>query len=209
MTACAPFGSDHPGKANGSARRFGLMTETIAERYHRLSDLLADTIAEVDPHRWSDPSPCTDWSALDVLRHLVETQELVAGFVGRELGPGPAEGSDPVGAWLNVSEQIYAQLTDPELAAEPFDGLGEPMAWEVVVDKLLNFDLLIHRWDIAHSFDLPCEMDPADIEWAMAAAQALGDDLRSDDVCGPALEAPAGADPQTALLAFVGRRAWA
>ena len=63
------------------------MTETIAERYQRLSGLLADTLVDVDPHRWNDPSPCEGWSVLDVLRHLIETQGLVAGFMDRELGP--------------------------------------------------------------------------------------------------------------------------
>ena len=185
------------------------MTETIAERYHRLSELLAHTINDVDTHRWNDPSPCEGWSVLDVLRHLIETQELVAGFIGRELSPGPSSGSDPVGAWLNVSDQIQAQLENPATAGEEFTGMGEPMAWEQVVDKLLNFDLVIHRWDIAHAVDLPAEIEPADVEWAMAAAQSLGEDLRGEGVCGPAIEAPLGADDQTQLLAFVGRKSWA
>ncbi|MBK6856139.1 MAG: TIGR03086 family protein [Microthrixaceae bacterium] len=181
--------------------------ETIAERYHRLADLFADTVADVDIHRWNDPSPCEDWSVLDVLRHVIETQSLVAGFMGRELGPGPSPGSDPVGAWLNVSDQIYAQLQDPALALEQFDGLAEPMPWEQVVDKLLSFDLVVHRWDIGHGVDLPVVIDADDVEWAMAAAQGMGEDLRSEGVCGPGLEPSADADAQTRLLAFLGRRA--
>jgi len=184
------------------------MTETIAERYHRLSELLTGTINDVDLHRWNDPSPCEGWSVLDVLRHLIETQELVAGFMGRELGPGPSAGSDPVGAWLNVSEQIHSQLLDPVTANEEFTGMDEPMPWEQVVDRLLNFDLVVHRWDIAHAVDLPVVLDDADVEWATAAAQAMGEDLRGEGVCGPGLEAPEGADAQTQFLAFVGRRAW-
>lgn len=184
------------------------MTETIAERYHRLSDLLADTLVDVDPHRWNDPSPCDGWSVLDVLRHLIETQGLVAGFMGRELGPGPSPGNDPLGAWMNVSDQIHAQLLDPVLANQEFDGLSEPLPWAEVVDKLLNFDLVVHRWDIARGMDLVVHLDPADVAWAMATAQAMGDDLRLDGVCGPRLDPPPGADPQTCLLAYLGRRAW-
>lgn len=185
------------------------MTETIADRYQRLSGLLADTLADVDPHRWNDPSPCEGWSVLDVLRHLIETQGLVAGFMGRELGPGPSPGNDPLGAWLNASDQITAQLRDPAYAHEEFNGLSEPMTWEEVVDKLLNFDLVVHRWDIAHGMDLPVTLDPSDVTWAMATAEAMGDDLRFEGVCGPALQPPSDADPQTRLLAFLGRRAWA
>lgn len=184
------------------------MTETIADRYRRLADRLAGTVAEVDPHRWNDPSPCEDWTVLDVLRHLIETQGLVAGFVGRELRPGPAPGADPLGAWMSASGQVQEQLDDPQLAAETFDGVDGPMSFEEAVDKLLNFDLVVHRWDIGAAVDVPVEIEPVDLAWASAAVDAMGDDLRIEGVCGPALEAPADASPQTALLAHLGRKAW-
>jgi hypothetical protein len=54
---------------------------------------------------------------------------------------------------MNVSDQIQAQLRDPGLAHEEFNGLSEPLTWEQVVDRLLNFDLVVHRWDIANGMD--------------------------------------------------------
>lgn len=184
------------------------MTESVADRYRRLSSAMAGTLAEVDPHRWNDPSPCEGWSALDVLRHVVETQGLVAGFVDRELGPGPPEGSDPLGAWISASGQMQAQLDDPALATEAFEAHDGPMTFEAAVDKLLNLDLVVHRWDIGTAVDLDVEIDPADLAWATAVAEAMGDDIRMEGVCGPALDPPAGASPQVAFLAFLGRRAW-
>jgi uncharacterized protein (TIGR03086 family) len=184
------------------------MTETIADRYRRLALLMADTITAVDPHRWTDPSPCEDWSALDVLRHVIETQGLVAGFVGRELGPGPVVGLDPLGAWISASEQIQAQLDDPGQAKEQFDGMDGPMTFETAVDKLLNLDLVVHRWDIGTSVDIPVEIAPEDLSFVSAAVAAMGDDIRIEGVCGPALDPPDDASPQTRLLAHLGRKAW-
>lgn len=184
------------------------MTETIADRYRRLGGLMAHTISEVNPHRWNDPSPCLDWSALDVLRHVIETQGLVAGFVGRELAPGPIVGTDPLGAWISASDQIQAQLDDPVYATETFDGGDAPMTFESAVDRLLNLDLIVHRWDIGASVDVAVELPPDDVAWAMASAESMGDDIRTEGVCGPALDPPADASPQARLLAFLGRKAW-
>lgn len=184
------------------------MTETIAERYRRLSELLAETITAVDPHRWNDQSPCEDWSALDVLRHVIETQGLVAGFVGREIAPGPFVGLDPLGAWLSAKQQIQSQLDDPTRAGEQFDASDGPMSFETAVDKLLNLDLVVHRWDIGAAVDIPVEIPPEDLAWASAAIEAMGEDIRIEGVCGPALDPPADASPQARFLANLGRKAW-
>ncbi len=41
------------------------------------------------PRRWDSPSPCEEWTARDVVGHVVETQGMFLGLVGRELAdPG-------------------------------------------------------------------------------------------------------------------------
>jgi uncharacterized protein (TIGR03086 family) len=184
------------------------MTETIAGRYRRLSDRLADTIAAVDHHRWNDPSPCEDWSALDVLRHIIDTHNVVAGFVGWELGPGPVVGLDPLGAWLSASGQMQAQLDDPARAGQLFESPDGPMAFESAVDQLINLDLVVHRWDIGAAVDVPVEIEPDDLAWASARVEAMGDDIRAEGVFGPPLEPAADASPQARFLAYLGRKAW-
>jgi len=52
-------------------------------------------------------------------------------------------------------------------------------------------------------------LDPAELQSAKATAEGFGEALRSPNVCGPALDPPAGADEQTKVLAFLGRKAWA
>lgn len=71
------------------------MTETIADRYRRRASAMTDTIDAVPLDRWNHPSPCSEWKAVDVVRHLVDTQGMFAGFVGRQLEPGPCAGQVP------------------------------------------------------------------------------------------------------------------
>ena len=72
----------------------------ISDRYRRLSATFADKIAAVPPDRWAAATPCTEWSARDLVRHVVETPGMFFGLVGRELRPGPSMDDDPLGAEL-------------------------------------------------------------------------------------------------------------
>jgi uncharacterized protein (TIGR03083 family) len=74
------------------------MTE-IADRYRRLSDSFATTLAGVTADQWEDPTPCEDWSVRDLVRHAVDTQGMFLGFMGREVGAIPRVDDDPVAAW--------------------------------------------------------------------------------------------------------------
>jgi len=182
--------------------------ESISQRYRRFSADLADTITKVNLHRWNDQSPCEGWSALDVLRHLVDTQGQVMGFVGQEMRPGPHEGSDPLGAWISASGQVQGLLDDPQAAAVTFEGPDGPMGFEDAVDSLLSFDLPIHRWDLGVSVDLEVELAPADLAWLEDGARSMGEDIRVPGAFGPEIEAPGGSSEQVRLLAYLGRRAW-
>lgn len=193
------------------ARQWG-MTETIADRYRRRAALVTDLIARVPDDRWSAPSPCEDWAARDVVVHLVDTQAMFAGLVGRELEAGPAVAADPVEAWRVASAQTQAALDDAELAAVEFDGFTGRSSFEDAADRFLSLDLVVHRWDLARAAGLD-DTIPADdlaaLEAAMAAlAATVGDAMRQGGAFGPALDPPDGADAQTKVLAFTGRQAW-
>lgn len=188
------------------------MTETIADRYRRRAALVSDLIGAVPDAAWSAPSPCEDWTARDVARHLVETQGMFAGFIGREHAPGPSVDDDPLGAWTAASGQTQAILDDPEAAGTEFDGLTGRSSFEDACDRFLSLDLVVHRWDLARAVGaddtIPAD-DLAALEAAMAAlAESVGDAMRQGGAFGPELTAPDGADAQTRVLAFTGRRAW-
>jgi uncharacterized protein (TIGR03086 family) len=182
--------------------------ETIADRYRRLALFFGDMVGMVNVHTWNDPSPCEGWTVLDIMRHMIGNHAAVLALVGDDLWPGPPLGADPLGAWISASDQIQKRLDKPEAAQAEFEMGSETMTFEQAVDQLLCFDMIIHRWDIASSTGLDPTIPPWDVAAAQAHAEAMGDDLRLEDVCGPALDPPEGADAQTRLLAFLGRKAW-
>jgi uncharacterized protein (TIGR03086 family) len=180
------------------------MTE-IADRYRRLSAAFAERIAAVPPDRWDDPSPCEDWKARDVVTHVVETQGMFLRFVGRELGPIPSVHDDPAAAWDAARAVVQAGLDDPERAGEEFDGFFGRTRWDAAVDRFLNFDLVIHAWDLAKATGQDDRIDPDDVQRVFAAAREFGDAMRAPSAFGPEVEPPPDADEQARLMAFLGR----
>ncbi|MGI8875145.1 MAG: maleylpyruvate isomerase N-terminal domain-containing protein, partial [Egibacteraceae bacterium] len=69
--------------------------EDIAQRYRRLAEAFNATVDAVPDDRWDSPSPCEEWSARDVVAHVVETQGIFLGLVGRQLGDIPAVDDAP------------------------------------------------------------------------------------------------------------------
>ncbi|MGW8528155.1 TIGR03086 family metal-binding protein [Nocardiopsis sp. NPDC055824] len=180
----------------------------ISERYARLSDAFASTVAAVPDDRWTAPSPCEGWTARDVVRHVVDTQGMFLRLVGRDLGDIPSVDADPAAAWDAARAVVRADLDDPELADAGYDGYFGPTTFARSVDQFLSFDLVVHRWDLARAAGLDDRLDPEDVRWAHGNTAAFGDSMRGNGVCGPELTPPEGADAQTRFLAFVGRRTW-
>jgi uncharacterized protein (TIGR03086 family) len=180
---------------------------TVADRYRRLAADVSRTIEQVPPDRWSSPSPCEGWTALDVARHLVEVHGLFLGLVGRTLDPAPSVEEDVRAAWRAARDQLQADLDDPARAGEEFDGFFGRTSLGAAVGRFVCFDLLIHRWDLARAAGLDDRLDPGEVAHLWEAAAGFGDTIRTEGVCGPAIEPPPDADEQTRLLCFLGRRA--
>jgi len=180
------------------------MTE-IADRYRRLSSGFADRIAGVPPGGWDAVTPCGDWTALDLVRHVIDAQGMFEQLVGREIGTLPPAANDPGAAWEAARSRIQADLEDPARAEVTFDGFMGTSSFEAAVDRFLNFDLIVHGWDLARATGQDDTIAPDDVAWIMAATAGFGDAMRGPGAFGPELVPPAGADDQTAMLAFLGR----
>jgi len=179
----------------------------ISDRYRRLSSAFADKVSSVPPDRWEHPSPCEGWSTRDLVKHVVETQEMFQGFVGRTNGDIPSVDDDPVAAWDAARKAMQADLDDPEQAQATYEGHFGNAVWEQSVDSYLNFDLVVHGWDLARAAGLDETIPPEDLTWVAGRAEQMGDNLRLANVCGPEVEVPPDADEQTKVLGILGRKA--
>lgn len=181
--------------------------DDIAARYARTSEAFADTVAAVPTDRWDASTPCDDWTAIDLVGHVVDSHGQFLGFVDRALDPMPPVGKDPVAAFAVARTQVLADLQDPGRAGETYDGYFGTRTFAWAVDRFLSFDLVVHRWDLARATGLDEAIPPDEHARIEAAVAAWGDTARAPGVFGPEVEAPPDADPRTRVLALLGRRA--
>ena len=178
----------------------------VADRYERVSDGFTARVEAVPPGAWGGQSPCPDWNARDVVKHVVDVTRL---FLTRLNGGDPTPpdtDEDIVVSWRVESDAIKAALADPEKAATPIKGVAGPTPFEDVIGTVLCSDTLIHTWDLARATGQDDRLDPAAAEASLEFLQPNDEMLRGPGAFAARIEAPADADAQTQLLCFVGRR---
>ena len=180
------------------------MTE-ISDRYRRIAAGFTERVEAVPEDRWTSPSPCDEWDARGVVRHVVWAHGMFLEMVGRPLGDGPSVDDDPAAAWAAARDQVQADLDDPERAEAPHEGFFGPSTFEASVDRILAGDVLIHTWDLARATGLDERLLADEVAKGMAAFESMGDTVRTAGVFGPAVDPPEGADDQARLLCFTGR----
>ena len=154
------------------------------------------------------PTPCADWTLLDLLRHMVDSLSALAeGATGRvALGVVPVDrtagpeslarslcdlGCAVLGSWLHAD-------------AGPVE-LGSTSLRRGVLTEVGALEIAVHGWDVARSCGSTAELPPllAAALLPVAARRVAPQDRHG--AFGPVLD-PAGSDPVSLLLAHLGRR---
>ena len=180
--------------------------DTTLEQYRLVAGPLTAVIDAVPAEAWSNPSPCEDWTAADVVAHLVETQRGLLRDHGVELGEAPDVAADPVAAWHRHSTQVTDALSDDAVPATAFDGFFGPTTLGETLVQFYVWDMVVHRWDVATAAGLPTTLTDAELDRAEQGIEAFGDALYMEGICRPGVEAPADADRTARVLARLGRR---
>jgi uncharacterized protein (TIGR03086 family) len=178
----------------------------VSDRYRRLARKMTEKIEAVPSDKWHAPSPCEGWTALDLVRHVSETPAIFFGMAGLEAPKVPPVDDDPAAAFAAARDATQAALDDPATATKEYEGFAGKSTFEKGIDQFICTDLIVHGWDLARAAGLDDRIDPQDIEAVHASMAPMGDKIRSPQAFGPEVDAPAGADEQTKLLAFLGRR---
>jgi uncharacterized protein (TIGR03086 family) len=176
-----------------------------ADRYRKLAAAMEERIAAVAEDRWESPAPCEGWTARDVV--LVDTPPIFFGLVERPApSGGPSVDDDPVGAFRHMRVAVQAALDDPAVADLPYDSVMGASTFAAGVDQFLSADLVIHGWDLARATGQDERLDPGEVQRLHEGMLPMDEMLRSPGAFGPKIEPPPGADEQTQLLCFLGRR---
>src|SRR5262245_8463549 len=108
----------------------------ISDRYRRLSEgftVRAEAVP-ADDARGSNPSPCPDWTARDIVGHMLGTHHMFFGLVDHEVAAGPSADDDPAAAWAYVRDAMQDALDDESIAGREHEGMFGRSRWDASVD---------------------------------------------------------------------------
>ncbi|WP_028660735.1 maleylpyruvate isomerase N-terminal domain-containing protein [Nocardioides insulae] len=182
-----------------------MQTTSVLDQY-RLAARRIDEVAGRGGD-WAGQSPCEQWTAVEVIDHLIDTER---DFLGRFATLPEAPEGDPAMRWAAHVETAVGLLA-PELLAREFDGFFGPTTVEAVWREFYAWDVLVHRWDLGVALGQSVRLDDAELDEIEAALPSPGepkyDAFYSPGICAAPLPVPADADRQTRVLARLGRAA--
>ena len=178
--------------------------DTRIETFLTLTDRFDTTVREAVPaDRWDAASPCEEWTAADVLDHVVDSQRGFLEQRGAALGSLPD--APPEARWDAHVAELRTLVSDDAFTTEEYDGY---FGRACVADTLRTFhglDLLVHRWDLGQAVGVDVTWTEDEMDDLERSLDTLGDNLYSQGACKPAVPAPPGAPRQERLLARMGR----
>ncbi len=184
------------------------MSTSPAQEYRETAARFGKVVDGVDdPAAWDRPSPVPEWTARDVVRHLVEWfPPFLAAGAGEDLPVGPSIEVDPAGAWHTMSDGVQALLDDPATESKV---LSNPHIGEVplpsAVSQFFTADVFMHTWDLARATGQDDMLDPKRCAEYLTGMEPMEGVLRASGQYGPRVEVGDAADAQTKLVAFIGR----
>jgi uncharacterized protein (TIGR03086 family) len=184
----------------------------IAARHRQALEATRPLVAGADPRHWTEPTPCADWNVGELLNHLVAgnwwAAELARGAtidgVGSRLD-GDQLGDDPVDAYDRSAEAAAAAFEVPGALEAPCAVSYGPVPGSVYAGHRF-IDVLIHGWDLAVATGQDRTLDPGLVDACWGAVEPQAELLRGSGMFGGDVAFPPNADPQTRLLATLGRR---
>ncbi len=183
---------------------------TNLRNYTKAAYALDAVVQRVDASQWDNPSPCEEWSAREVLGHVIwHTNRLAAACNGADQPAEQAEaevaGDDPRATWSAARDSLLTALDSQGALQVPVEGPFGPSTVDASL-VLSTFDAMTHAWDIAKATGqtpvIPSELAESAYEMIAAA----GDAVRGPGILGPAIEAPAGANIVDRYMALAGRQ---
>ncbi len=183
----------------------------LTEPYRRAADGFARRLAQVSGTQWGSPTPCSEWSVRDLVAHVLDEQlwipPLVAGETIAEVGDrfgGDQIGDDAAASWSAAQTAVLSTLAEDGVEARMV-GLSYGVTTAADYVSQVTVDTLVHTWDLARAIGADERLDVDGVSAAIDAVAPTVDTWRSSGLFGPAVPVAADADPQTRLLALLGR----
>ena len=186
--------------------------DELPELHARALDATRALVAGIGRTQWGDPTPDVEWDVRFLFNHIVTGNwwagELGAGATIESVGDrldGDVLGADPTAAYDESAAVAAAVFRAPGAMERPCAVSYGPVPGEVYCGHRF-IDVLVHGWDVAMATGqdprLPEDLVVACIDVVTPQAEMLA----ASGAFGSDVEVGADADPQTRLLAMLGRR---
>jgi uncharacterized protein (TIGR03086 family) len=183
----------------------------LADAHAAALDVTGAFVAAVGDDQWTQPTPCAAWNVRELVNHIVTgnwwARELVSGRTIDEVGDryeGDVLGDDPVAHYDESALAASSAFLAPGAMEVPCAVSYGPVPGRVYCGHRL-VDVLIHGWDVAIATGQDATL-PSDLIAACAAVVAPEHEmLVASGMFGSDVPVDDDADPQTRLLASLGR----
>lgn len=179
--------------------------------HRRVLEATGRLVAAVDDTQWSDPTPCEGWDVRELTNHIVAgnfwAAELAAGKTIEQVGSaldGDVLGDDAAAAYDKSAAVAAAAFAAPGALDAPCAVSYGPVPGSVYAGHRI-IDVFIHGWDLASATGQDTTLDPELVAACIEIVEPQRGMLEASGAFGPSHDVPAGADPQTKLLAWLGR----
>ena len=177
---------------------------TPAEQHAYDAARFTHLVESAHHHDWDRPSPVEGWTALDIVKHLVDW---LPGFLERaDVALTPVDvDEDPEAAWRHRTDEVQDVLERRSGDAFESPMLGSTTIGDAV-DRFYNADVWMHSWDLAKALGHDFDMDEERCAAALAGMEQIDEELlRGSGQFGPRVEVPADASAQDRFIGFIGR----
>lgn len=164
--------------------------------------------------QWDSATPCGDWTARDVVNHIVAGNRMAArllhGASAHDSLDGLLQdvlGDDPVAAFRSSAAEQAAAFAEPDaLARTVHHAAGDMSARTLLFFR--TADYTVHAWDLARGLGADETLDAGLAEALWREMEPLAPVLAASGFfgTGPSGDLPADASIQTRLLDASGRR---
>jgi uncharacterized protein (TIGR03086 family) len=175
----------------------------LIERWRHTADAFTAHLEAVAADQWDSPTPCPDWNVRELVEHAISAQARLPKELGTEIEI--PESDDPKATWRVVRDAARGAYEKPGALDVEFDLPFGKLTGAQLVNNLATGDLLIHTWDLARATGTDERLDPDVVAAVYQGLEPLDEIMRAG-AFGPRVEPPEGADLQTELLCFSGRR---
>ena len=174
----------------------------LVERHRRACDGFAAIAHQVARDQWTVSTPCPDWTARDLVEHVIGFHEFL---LLRPLGiRAQRPRDDPAARWDATATALFGALASEGAVDRATELPGGGTSTPATMLGALTTDVLVHTWDLARATQLEPNLDDTLCRAALAAARQNG--INRDGVMiGPEHAVDDRADAATKLAAFYGR----